>query len=327
MKGKFWLVILLCLVLFVADVLLGSLDFRWSELLVDGSLAQRIVFDYRLPKALVAVLVGVALPVSGVLMQTVFRNPLAGPYILGVSAGASLGVALFLLGSPLIGIGLASDLGVALSAWLGASVVLVIVLAVSVRLKDIMAVLILGMMLSSAAAALVDLLQYFSSENALKGFVMWAMGSLTSSSSEQIWIMTVCVILGVGAAVASIKVLDVLLLGENYARTMGVNLTRARLVIFAATSLLAGGVTAFCGPIAFVGIAVPHVARMVFRTASHRRLIAASALIGVAVMLFCDIVAGMPFSDTVLPINTVTALFGIPIVILVVVRSRRNKIM
>ncbi|MEF9950308.1 MAG: iron ABC transporter permease [Mucinivorans sp.] len=327
MRGKFLTIIALCLVLFVADLLLGSLDVRWSDLVHSGSLAERIVFTYRLPKALVAVLVGVALPVSGVLMQTVFRNPLAGPYILGVSSGASLGVALFLLGSPLLGVGLASDLGVALSAWIGASLVLVLVLAVSVRLKDIMAVLILGMMLSSAAAAFVDLLQYFSNESALKGFVLWSMGSLSSSGSTQIWIMAVCTLIGMTAAVVSIKKLDVLLLGENYARSMGVNLSRTRLVIFGATSLLAGGVTAFCGPIAFVGIAVPHVARMVFRTSAHGVLLAASALIGIAVMLFCDIASGMPFSDTVIPINTVTALFGIPVVVLVVVRSRGNKIM
>lgn len=327
MRGKFLIIISLCAVLFVLDVLLGSLDFAWGDLWVEGSLAQKIVVNYRLPKAVVAVLVGVALPVSGVLMQTVFRNPLAGPYILGVSSGASLGVALFLLGSPLLGVGLALDLGLALSAWIGAAVVLAVVLVVSARLKDIMAVLILGMMLSSAAAAFVDLLQYFSSESALKGFVVWAMGSLTSSSVSQIWIMTAAIVLGVGVSVVSIKSLDVMLLGENYARSMGLNVTRWRLIIFGATSLLAGGVTAFCGPIAFVGIAVPHVARMVFKTSAHKILLPASAAVGVAVMLACDIIAGVPFSDIVLPINTVTALFGIPVVILVVVRSRRGKIM
>lgn len=327
MRVKFIIIISLCVVLFVADLLLGSMSVAWGEVMDAGSLAQNLVLNYRLPKALVALMVGVALPVSGVLMQTVFRNPLAGPYILGVSSGASLGVALFLLGSPIMGAGLAMDLGVALSAWVGAAVVLVVVLAVSVRLKDIMAVLILGMMLSSAAAAFVDLLQYFSSESALKGFVVWAMGSLTSSSSTQIWIMAVAIVAGLIISVGSIKSLDVLLLGENYARSMGLDVTRSRLVIFAATSLLAGGVTAFCGPIAFVGIAVPHVARMMFRTSSHRVLLPASAAVGVAVMLACDIIAGVPFSDMVLPINTITALFGIPVVVLVVVRSRRNKIM
>lgn len=327
MRSRFTILAILCVVLFVADVLLGSLTISWKDLFEEGSLAQNIVFNYRLPKAVVAVLVGIALPVSGVLMQTIFRNPLAGPYVLGVSSGASLGVAIFLLGSPILGLGLAADLGLALSAWIGAAAVLLIVLAVSARMKDIMAVLILGMMLSSAAAAFVELLQYFSTESALKGFVLWSMGSLSASSVGQIWIMGVCTLAGLAISIGSIKALDAMLLGENYARTMGLNVARWRLVIFGATSLLAGGVTAFCGPIAFVGIAVPHMARMVFRTSSHRLLLPASILVGVAVMLMCDILAGVPMSETVLPINTVTALFGIPIVILVVMRSGRNKIM
>lgn len=328
MRQKFLWLILLCVVLFAADVVLGSQGVVWADLWTDGSLAQKLVLHYRLPKALVAVLAGAALSVSGVLMQTVFRNPLAGPYILGVSSGASLGVAVFLLGMPMLGAaGVALNLGVALSAWIGASVVLLVVLAVSSRLKDIMAVLILGMMLSSAAAAFVDLLQYFSSESALKGFVVWAMGSLAVGSLDQIVIMAFCVVGGLVLAAWSVKGLDMLLLGERYAASMGLNVTRSRLLIFGATSLLAGGVTAFCGPIAFVGIAVPHLARMWFRTSAHRILLPASAVLGAAVVVLCDVVAGLPFSDTVLPINTITSLVGIPVVVWVVIHSRRNKIM
>lgn len=329
MRRKFLIFSVLLLLLFVIDIVVGSVNFSFSEIFSNelGSAARRIVLDYRLPKAIVAVMVGVALSLSGVMMQTVFRNPLAGPYVLGVSSGASLGVAVFLLGAPLMGFGMASSIGVALSAWIGAAAILLVVLFVSVRLKDIMAVLILGMMLSSAAAAFVDVMQYFSSETALKGFVIWSMGSLGGASADQIWIMAGSVAVGVAVALASIKGLDMLLLGENYARSMGLNMTRTRLVIFAGTSLLAGSVTAFCGPVAFIGIAVPHVARMVFRTAAHRVLLPASMIMGGAVMLLCDIVAGVPGADVVLPINTVTSLFGIPIVILVVVKSRRNKIM
>lgn len=327
MRVRFIILFMSILVLFALDVMLGSLSFSWRDLFTEGSLAQSVVLNYRLPKAIVAVLVGLALPVSGVLMQTIFRNPLAGPSVLGVSSGASLGVALFLLGTPILGVSLVADLGIALSAWIGAAVVLLIVLAVSARLKDIMAVLILGMMLSSAAAAFVDLLQYFSSESALKGFVVWAMGSLSASSITQIWIMAGCVLIGLLISFISIKGLDMLLLGENYARSMGLNVVRTRIVVFGATSVLAGGVTAFCGPIAFVGIAVPHVARLMFRTARHTVLIPASMGVGVVVMLFCDILAGLPLLDSVLPINTVTALFGIPVVIMVVVRSRRGRIM
>lgn len=327
MKSKFAILSAAVLLLFLADIALGSVNFSVSEIFaaVPDSIAGRIIADYRLPKAITAITVGVALSLSGVMMQTVFRNPLAGPYVLGVSAGASLGVALFLLGAPVIGV--ASNIGVAMSAWLGAAVILLVVLFVSVRLKDIMAVLILGMMLSSAAAAGVDVLQYFSSESALKGFVIWSMGSLGGVSVEQLTILLVAVVVGAAVALGSIKKLDMLLLGENYARSMGLNMTATRIVIFAATSILAGSVTAFCGPIAFVGIAVPHAARMIFRSASHRVLLPSSMLMGAAVMLACDIIAGVPGSQIVLPINTVTALFGIPIVILVVVKSRKSKIM
>lgn len=327
MRSKFAILSAAVLLLFLADIALGSVNFSVSEIFaaVPDSIAGRIIADYRLPKAITAITVGVALSLSGVMMQTVFRNPLAGPYVLGVSAGASLGVALFLLGAPVIGV--ASNIGVAMSAWLGAAVILLVVLFVSVRLKDIMAVLILGMMLSSAAAAGVDVLQYFSSESALKGFVIWSMGSLGGVSVEQLTILLVAVVVGAAVALGSIKKLDMLLLGENYARSMGLNMTATRIVIFAATSILAGSVTAFCGPIAFVGIAVPHAARMIFRSASHRVLLPSSMLMGAAVMLACDIIAGVPGSQIVLPINTVTALFGIPIVILVVVKSRRSKIM
>lgn len=327
MRSKFAILSAAVLLLFLADIALGSVNFSVSEIFaaVPDSIVGRIIADYRLPKAITAITVGVALSLSGVMMQTVFRNPLAGPYVLGVSAGASLGVALFLLGAPVIGV--ASNIGVAMSAWLGAAVILLVVLFVSVRLKDIMAVLILGMMLSSAAAAGVDVLQYFSSESALKGFVIWSMGSLGGVSVEQLTILLVAVVVGAAVALGSIKKLDMLLLGENYARSMGLNMTATRIVIFAATSILAGSVTAFCGPIAFVGIAVPHAARMIFRSASHRVLLPSSMLMGAAVMLACDIIAGVPGSQIVLPINTVTALFGIPIVILVVVKSRRSKIM
>lgn len=327
MKSKFAILSAAVLLLFLADIALGSVNFSVSEIFaaVPDSIAGRIIADYRLPKAITAIAVGVALSLSGVMMQTVFRNPLAGPYVLGVSAGASLGVALFLLGAPVIGV--ASNIGVAMSAWLGAAVILLVVLFVSVRLKDIMAVLILGMMLSSAAAAGVDVLQYFSSESALKGFVIWSMGSLGGVSVEQLTILLVAVVVGAAVALGSIKKLDMLLLGENYARSMGLDMTARRIVIFAATSILAGSVTAFCGPIAFVGIAVPHAARMIFRSASHRVLLPSSMLMGAAVMLACDIIAGVPGSQIVLPINTVTALFGIPIVILVVVKSRKSKIM
>lgn len=331
MKLKFTLFILLLVALFGGDVLIGSTGVVWPFGGDDGTgndIARRILFDFRLPKAAVALLAGAALSASGLLMQTIFRNPLAGPYVLGVSSGASLGVAMFLLGLPMLGtIGIARDLGVAASAWIGAAAILLLVMAVSARIKDIMAVLILGMMFGSAASAFVDVLQYFSSDSALKGFVIWSMGSLGGLSHGQLLIMGVCVVGGLLLAVTSVKSLNLLLLGEGYARSMGVSIPRVRAVIFLATSLLAGSVTAFCGPIGFVGIAVPHVARMVFRRADHRILLPASILIGANMMLLCDIVSQLPGAEMILPVNTITALLGIPVVVMVVVNSKRGRIM
>jgi iron complex transport system permease protein len=254
-------------------------------------------------------------------MQTLFRNPLAGPYVLGVSSGASLGVAMFLLGAPLLGIAASPSLqllGTAGAAWLGSGVILMAIMALSRRIKDIMVILILGMMVGSAIGAVVEILQYLSNENALKSFVVWTMGSLGDITATQLQLVIPTVFVGLILAVALIKPLNLLLLGENYARTMGLNIVRSRRMIFASTILLAGSVTAFCGPIGFVGLAVPHLARMIFAAADHRILIPASMMTGAVVMLVCDIVS----KAMALPINTVTALMGIPIVIFVVVRNR-----
>jgi iron complex transport system permease protein len=279
------------------------------------------VVDIRLVKAMVAVLAGMALSVSGLQMQTLFRNPLAGPYVLGISSGASLGVALFILGMPLLGIATSStisSLGTAGAAWLGSALILAFVASVSTRIKDIMVILILGMMISSGVSAVVQILQYLSNEEALKSFVIWTMGSLGDVTSKQLGLLLPAVLIGLSVSVAVIKPLNLLLLGEQYARTMGLNVRRSRYLIFLSTTLLAGTVTAFCGPIGFVGLAIPHIARMLFRNADHRVLVPASALCGAVVLLSCDIVSKW----LTLPINTITALLGIPIVIWVVIRNK-----
>lgn len=313
--------------LFVADLTIGStaISFRevWAALTGgEGSEATRdIVLKIRLIKAVMAVLAGAALAVSGLQMQTLFRNPLAGPYVLGVSSGASLGVALFLLGVPLLGVAASPALqliGTAGAAWIGSGMILLLVMALSRRIKDIMVILILGMMVGSAIGAVVEILQYLSDENALKSFVVWTMGSLGDVTATQLQLVVPAILAGLVIAVMSIKPLNLLLLGENYARTMGLDITRSRRMIFASTTLLAGTVTAFCGPIGFVGLAVPHLSRMSFASADHRVLIPASMLTGAVVMLLCDIVS----KSLTLPINTVTALIGIPIVIFVVIRNR-----
>ena len=318
---------LLLVILFVLDLLIGSVHIPLRDILsaivgADIDPATRlIVLDIRLIKAVVAILSGMALSVSGLQMQTLFRNPLAGPYVLGINSGASLGVALFILGMPLLGIATNSTLssiGTAGAAWLGSALILAFVASVSTRIKDIMVILILGMMISSGVSAVVQILQYLSNEEALKSFVIWTMGSLGDVTTNQLHLMLPAVLLGLVVSVAVIKPLNLLLLGEQYARTMGLNVRRSRYLIFLSTTLLAGTVTAFCGPIGFVGLAIPHIARMLFSNADHRILLPASALCGAVVLLTCDIISKW----LTLPINTITALLGIPIVIWVVIRNK-----
>jgi iron complex transport system permease protein len=316
------------------DLWTGSVRLTFAEVwdaLFSGDTegtAAYIVRSFRLPKAAVAILAGAALGASGLQMQTLFRNPLAGPYVLGISSGASLGVALFLLGAPLlaglpVGIGaVVKGAGVVGAAWVGAGAIFLVIAAVSRRIKDIMAILIIGMMLGSAAGAVVSVLQYFGSEGALKSFVLWTMGSLGGVTAGQLAVMAPVVLAALALSIAVVKPLDALMLGEQYARTMGVRVGRVRSLVFASTTLLAGTVTAFCGPIGFLGLAVPHIARLLSGEARHRVLMPASMLLGAVIMVACDIVSGV-VGRTPLPINTITAFVGIPVIILVVARGRK----
>ena len=318
---------LLTAALFTADLLVGSVAVALRDIwaaLTGGSCdpaVRDIILKIRLLKAVTALFAGAALAASGLQMQTLFRNPLAGPYVLGISSGAGLGVALFLLGAPLLGVSAHSfvqSLGIAGAAWLGAALVLLIVMAVSRRIKDIMVILILGMMFGSGVSSVVEILQYLSSEAALKSFVIWTMGYLGDVTGGNLALMLPVITAGLVLSVAVIKPLNLLLLGENYARTMGLNVQRTRTLLFLSTVLLAGTVTAFCGPVGFIGLAVPHLARMLFASADHRVLMPASMLSGAALLLVCDLIS----KSLALPINTVTALMGIPVVIVVVVRNR-----
>ena len=322
----FSLLSVLCTLLFVVDIAVGSVAIPLSEVVSalcgGGSEEIRsIVVDIRLVRAIVALLAGAALAVSGLQMQVLFRNPLAGPYVLGVSAGASFGVALFLLGAPILGVAISptlQSLGTAGAAWIGSAVVLLLVVALSRRIKDIMVMLILGIMLSSGVGALVEIMQYFSNEASLKSYVVWTMGSLGDVTATQLAVLAPVLVVGLAMAVAAIKPMNMLLAGERYAASMGLNIARSRNLILISTTLLAGTITAFCGPIGFVGIAVPHIARMLFRSADHRTLLPATILVGVVMLLVGDVVA----KYFALPINTITALMGIPIVIYIVTRRR-----
>ncbi|MEG0789678.1 MAG: iron ABC transporter permease [Alistipes sp.] len=313
--------------LFVADLMIGSAAFSVGDIwaaLTGGACdpaVRDIVVKIRLLKAVMAMLAGAALAASGLQMQTLFRNPLAGPYVLGVSSGAGLGVALFLLGAPLLGVAghsFVQSLGVAGAAWIGSALVLAVIMVLSRRIKEIMVILILGMMFGSGISSIVEILQYLSDETALKSFVIWTMGSLGSVTGSQLTIILPVITAGLVLSIAVIKPLNLLLLGENYARTMGLRTARSRTLIFLSTVLLAGTVTAFCGPIGFIGLAVPHLARMLFATADHRVLMPGSMLMGGVLLLVCDLIS----KSLTLPINTITALMGIPVVIIVVVRNR-----
>lgn len=279
----------------------------------------KIILNIRLIKAVVALLAGAALSVSGLQMQTLFRNPLAGPYVLGISSGASLGVALFILGAPIFGLSASfALLGTAGAAWLGAAAVLLVIAAVGHRIKDIMVILILGMMFSSGVGAIVQILQYLSKEESLKAFVIWTMGSLGDVTFSQLYVLVPAVLIGLALAVVTMKPLNLLLFGEEYAVTMGLNIRSSRGLLFLSTTLLAGTVTAFCGPIGFIGLAMPHVTRMLFDNSDHRILIPGTVLTGASVMLTCDLISKL----FTLPVNAITALLGIPVVVWVVLRNK-----
>ena len=308
----------LALFLFLLDLAVGAVAVPLGDVwaaLTGGDCPRataKIILNIRLIKAVVALLAGAALSVSGLQMQTLFRNPLAGPYVLGISSGASLGVALVVLA------GFGSSIGIAGAAWLGAALVLVVIAAVGHRIKDIMVILILGMMFSSGVGAIVQILQYLSKEESLKAFVIWTMGSLGDVTFDQLAVLVPSIIAGLLLAVVTIKPLNLLLFGEEYAVTMGLNIRRSRGLLFLSTTLLAGTVTAFCGPIGFIGLAMPHVTRMLFRNSDHRVLVPGTVLSGAAVLLLCDLVSKM----FTLPINAITALLGIPIVVWVVLRNK-----
>ena len=308
----------LTLFLFLLDLAVGAVAVPLGDVwaaLTGGDCPRataEIILNIRLIKAVVALLAGAALSVSGLQMQTLFRNPLAGPYVLGISSGASLGVALVVLA------GFGSSIGIAGAGWLGAALVLVVIAAVGHRIKDIMVILILGMMFSSGVGAIVQILQYLSKEESLKAFVIWTMGSLGDVTFDQLAVLVPSIIAGLLLAVVTVKPLNLLLSGEEYAVTMGLNIRRSRGLLFLSTTLLAGTVTAFCGPIGFIGLAMPHVTRMLFRNSDHRVLVPGTVLSGAAVLLLCDLVSKM----FTLPINAITALLGIPIVVWVVLRNK-----
>ncbi|NRR92221.1 iron ABC transporter permease [Winogradskyella undariae] len=318
---------------FVLNISLGSISIPFSEVLkslcstTDNDTWQVIIMEFRLPKALTAIMVGSGLGISGLLMQTLFRNPLAGPFVLGISSGASLGVAIVILGSGLFGglfaTALIAKWSIVIAASLGSFLVLLAVLAVSNKVRDTMAILIIGLMFGSITSAVVSVLSYFSSAEQLQQYVFWGFGSLSNLSWYELLIFFIIYAVGLLLSIASIKGLNSLLLGDNYAKSLGLNLKQSRLIIILATSLIAGTITAFSGPIAFIGLAIPHLTRQLFKTTNHKILLPAVFLFGAIVMLICDSIAQVPGSDYTLPINAITALVGAPVVIWLLVKQRK----
>lgn len=316
------------------NISLGSVKIPYSATLttlfggeIENTAWEYIILEYRLPKAFTAIFAGSGLALSGLLMQTLFRNPLAGPYVLGLSSGASLGVALLLMGSGLFGGLLAGVLfskwALVLAASLGSLLVLFAVLGASLKLRDTMAILIIGLMFAALTGAIVSVLSYFSPATNLQRYVFWSFGSLGNLSWSETGILALFCFMGIGIAIFCIKNLNSLLLGENYARSLGVNIKQNRLWVIIATSLLAGSITAFAGPIAFVGLAVPHLVRQILPTVNHKVLVPAVLLGGAVLMLVCDILAQLPGSAYTLPINAVTSILGAPVVIWLLVRKKK----
>jgi len=315
------------------NISLGSVSIPFKDIfssIFEGTASKdswhTIVVNYRIPKAITAIMVGAGLSVSGLLMQTLFRNPLAGPFVLGISSGASLGVALLILGTSLFsGITFVStsNIGMAIAASLGSFLVLSAVLIAANKIRNTMSILIIGLMFGSLTSAIISVLAYFSSAEQLQQFIFWGFGSLGNLSWNELAIFGSLFFIGIVFTLFIIKPLNSMLLGENYAKSMGVNLKKTRNIILITTSILTGVITAFSGPIAFVGLAVPHLTKLVFNTSDHKVLIPAVLISGAILMLVADMIAQLPLSEYTLPINAITSLFGAPIVIWLLVRKRK----
>lgn len=330
---QYALLVVILIACFFINISLGSVNIPLKSIIgslfgnIDNTTWDVIITNYRLPKAVTSILVGSGLGISGLLMQTLFRNPLAGPFVLGITSGASLGVALIILGSGLFGgffaTALISKWSIVIAASLGSFLVLLAVLAVSHKVRDTMAILIIGLMFGSITAAVVSVLSYFSSAEQLQQYVFWGFGSLSNLSWRELGVFFLIYLVGMILSIMSIKSLNSLLLGENYAKSLGANLKQSRFIIILATSLIAGTITAFAGPIAFIGLAIPHLTRQIFKTSNHKILLPAVFLFGAITMLICDSIAQVPGSDYTLPINAITALVGAPVVIWLLVRQRK----
>jgi iron complex transport system permease protein len=333
LKKYWWLVLLVGLAaLFLMNISLGSVRIPLNQTLIilsggkpSTAIWTDIVLDFRLPKALTCILAGGALSLGGLQMQTLFRNPLAGPDVLGLSSGASLAVALLVMmgsrGSELF----SSPFTLALAASLGCVAVFLVIILVAQRIKDNTSLLIIGLMIGAGTSSIVSVLQFVSRAEDQQYYLVWTFGSLGSLNWDELKIIGIAFTTGALLSAISIKPLNSWLLGDNYAKSLGIDLNRSRLFIIISTSILTGAVTAFCGPIAFIGLAIPHLARLIIDTTNHKILIPAVILTGAAIMLLCDSISQLPGTHYVLPINAITALLGAPVVIWIILKSKKVR--
>jgi iron complex transport system permease protein len=330
------ILLILVTALFLLNVSTGSVKIPFSEVLAilggnsQNSIWHDILWQFRLPRAITCLLAGGALASGGLMMQTLFRNPLAGPDVLGLTSGASLLVAVVILagasGSAWVFHLSASPWSVALAASIGSTVVFMLIIIIARRVRNNISLLIIGLMLGAVTSSVVSLLQFLSKAEDLQSFMIWTLGSVGGTGWREIQVLTLVVLIGMAIAVASMKSLNALLLGENYAKALGTNIRTSRFLIVLSTSIMTGGVTAFCGPIAFVGLAVPHLVRLLINSSNHKILLPAVMMGGAALILLCDLIAQWPGSTQVLPLNAITSLLGAPVVIWVVVQSKKKMI-
>lgn len=328
-------IIIVGIILFILNLFVGSVTVPIDEIfkvLLDDNPDKTlsvIIFNYRLPQALTALLAGAALAVAGLLMQTLFRNPLADPSMLGISSGASLGVGIVILltgaisGTAVSSFGWWSTIGVSLAAFIGAVLVLFVMLAFSSRMKNMTTLIIIGLMIAYLAGSITDILKFFSLKEDIHAFVIWGMGSFSGVGTSKMPVFATSIIIGLFVTFFLSKNLNILLLGEMYAENLGLNIRKNSVIIILVSGYLTAIVTAYCGPIAFVGLAMPHIARFLFKSSDHRLLIPATMLIGMDMALVCNLIARMPGFDGNLPVNAGTAFIGAPVVISVILKSRK----
>jgi len=318
--------------LFLINISIGSVSIPLQDVVkaffIDSGTASEILWQFRLPKAITCVLAGGALATGGLLMQTLFRNPMAGPDVLGLTSGSSLFVAILLMVGQtgfLISL-IQSPWSVAIAASLGGAIVFVLIISIAQRVRDNAALLIVGLMISAATSSIVSVLQFTSQADDLQTFMIWMLGSVGSTNWSEIFVLATIVGIGLASSISLIKPLNGMLLGENYSINLNINIKRARILIVITTGLMVGVVTAFCGPIAFVGLAVPHLVRLVLPTSNHKILLPSVMLGGATLLLMCDILAQLPGSTQVLPLNAITSLIGAPVVIWIVIKAKRISV-